>query len=137
MNGSGRWLSRDPIGENGGINLYGYVKNDPLNLVDPFGLDWWNPFDWIRNVLLGSPGARMTKCLIEKNQCLNACDEKCPIYDGRTNSRLGKCVAQCEGAYARCLGDIAPGKPRPTPPVVIDDPRADPYAPLGTPYLKP
>lgn len=33
----GRWLSRDPIEEEGGINLYGYVGNDPMNWVDPFG----------------------------------------------------------------------------------------------------
>jgi RHS repeat-associated protein len=35
---SGRWLNRDPIGENGGLNLYDYVENDPLNNTDPFGL---------------------------------------------------------------------------------------------------
>ncbi|MDD5263080.1 MAG: RHS repeat-associated core domain-containing protein [Methylacidiphilales bacterium] len=41
----GRWLSRDPIEEEGGINLYAYVANDPFRYRDPFGLapgDWWD-----------------------------------------------------------------------------------------------
>ncbi|WLE97272.1 MAG: RHS repeat-associated core domain-containing protein [Candidatus Electrothrix communis] len=35
----GRWLSRDPIGEDGGLNLYGFVKNDSVNIIDLFGMD--------------------------------------------------------------------------------------------------
>jgi len=34
----GRWLQRDPIGEEGGVNLYGFVGNDTVNGVDRLGL---------------------------------------------------------------------------------------------------
>jgi len=34
---SGRWLSRDPIGETGGVNLYGFVGNDGINAYDYLG----------------------------------------------------------------------------------------------------
>jgi RHS repeat-associated protein len=33
-----KWLSRDPIEEEGGINLYGYVGNEPTGAIDPLGL---------------------------------------------------------------------------------------------------
>jgi len=33
-----RWLNQDPIQEAGGINLYRYVGNSPINRVDPLGL---------------------------------------------------------------------------------------------------
>ncbi len=35
-----RWLNPDPLGEAGGINLYGFVRNDPLSFVDPYGEDF-------------------------------------------------------------------------------------------------
>ena len=34
---NGRWLSRDPIEETGGLNLYGYVSNNPTDFVDGDG----------------------------------------------------------------------------------------------------
>ena len=36
-----RWLNRDPIQEAGGINLYGFVGNGPINYADSFGLSAW------------------------------------------------------------------------------------------------
>lgn len=38
-----RFLQADPIGVEGGINLYAFVANDPLNHVDPFGLQYISP----------------------------------------------------------------------------------------------
>jgi len=34
----GRWLSSDPAGYTDGVNLYSFVRNNPLNLTDRFGL---------------------------------------------------------------------------------------------------
>jgi len=34
----GRWLSRDPIKEGGGVNLFAYCMNEPINSMDVSGL---------------------------------------------------------------------------------------------------
>jgi RHS repeat-associated protein len=41
----GRWPSRDPIEESGGINLYAFVGNEPINYWDILGLDG-DRMDW-------------------------------------------------------------------------------------------
>jgi RHS repeat-associated protein len=38
---AGRWMSKDPIGFDGGDNWYAYVGNNPVNKIDPLGL--YNP----------------------------------------------------------------------------------------------
>ena len=35
---AGRWPNRDPLGERGGRNLYGFVANNPVSRVDALGL---------------------------------------------------------------------------------------------------
>jgi RHS repeat-associated protein len=41
--GAHRFIAEDPVGFLGrDVNLYAYVRNSPLELVDPLGLDVWN-----------------------------------------------------------------------------------------------
>ncbi len=55
----GRWLSRDPIKEAGGINLYALVHNAPLNAVDALGLALY-AFDGTANVPKNGTNVRLT-----------------------------------------------------------------------------
>ena len=48
---TGRWPSRDPIGERGGVNLYGFIGNDGVNRWDYLGLECKQKpgsFKWVR-----------------------------------------------------------------------------------------
>ena len=38
---TGRWLNRDPIGINGGFNVYRFVNNAPVYRIDAFGHKLW------------------------------------------------------------------------------------------------
>ncbi|NDC74979.1 RHS repeat-associated core domain-containing protein [bacterium] len=76
---TGRWLSRDPIGIKGGLNLYGMVGNDSVNHWDKLGLQSGNdccvnfPRPWIKRAITynvnWSPGTRTAanRSILQKN----------------------------------------------------------------------
>jgi RHS repeat-associated protein len=53
----GRWLSRDPIGKGGGANLYSFVKNGVVRLVDSDGRSVFVRVTWAECFPEVSPGA--------------------------------------------------------------------------------
>jgi RHS repeat-associated protein len=57
---TGRWKSRDPIEEEGGLNLYGFVGNDGVNRWDVLGAEPGTKYEGFSNCLgyglTGRPG---------------------------------------------------------------------------------
>jgi RHS repeat-associated protein len=51
----GRWINRDPIGERGGLNLYGFVGNNGVHSVDELGLKTFK--EWLY-CLSGTPAVK-------------------------------------------------------------------------------
>ncbi len=61
---TGRWASRDPIGESGGLNLYAVNFNDCINRVDLFGL---SPFSALAKQLAKLGLKKGMREFVEKN----------------------------------------------------------------------
>ncbi|MBF0330149.1 MAG: hypothetical protein HQL10_13425 [Nitrospirae bacterium] len=48
----GRWTAKDPIDfEGGDVNLFGYVEADPVNWIDPWGLETCSPATKLLNLI--------------------------------------------------------------------------------------
>jgi RHS repeat-associated protein len=61
----GRWINRDPIGEQGGVNLYQFEENDPVSKLDRFGLWTCDPCSEQCQGCFPQPG--------DKEECLGDC----------------------------------------------------------------
>jgi hypothetical protein len=83
--------TRDPIGYQGGIKLYGYVNSSPVGAVDASG--------------------RLTEadCEAELNACVSDCWNRRPPYPFRRDKGYYQyCEETCNKEYLECLGLIEP-----------------------------
>ncbi len=117
---TGRFLSRDPLGYVDGMNLYEYVKSNPLKYNDPEG-KWTetypDPWNGPKDILCGHLSGPLKKacekfydCLISfdkgKNLACNfarkSCDNNC--FDNYWDTPyFGSCMAYCSFRETLCL----------------------------------
>ena len=120
----GRWLSRDPMGEEGGFNLYGFVYNDPLNSYDYLGLA--GPLTSVisscaKKLLAYLSLDQMSKLMTRKMTCneiskeinsriTNQNDMSCEYaYEFTSTYNEAKINSSIKKAIAQCVAESIPG----------------------------
>ncbi len=87
---TGRWPSRDPIEERGGVNLYGFGPNSPVNGIDNNGKIWWFLKEWLKK----QPAKRGQKPFKEIPD-LNGPAR--PFREQLLNEKFIGCCCACQG----------------------------------------
>jgi RHS repeat-associated protein len=109
----GRWLSRDPLGETTDPegNLYPYTGNDPINLVDPYGLISQGQaaaliaLTEIAGAGPEDPAADAISAAIEEDALADAATAEAEDATAAEESEAAQCLAaQGEGAAAEDAG---------------------------------
>lgn len=100
----GRFVSEDPIGIDGGINLYVYVENNPVNYVDPLGLFFNEIIGWCGEWLTCNR-AKPAYC---ESKYGDPCRTKCYIKFIENKEKLKACVNRCSLCQEDCLMSSCP-----------------------------
>jgi hypothetical protein len=78
---AGRWPSRDPIEEEGGVNMYGMISNALTGAVDSLGLEPWGHHKVPQSVTKGASSAARK---VFNSAFFRICHKDYFIHDNRT-----------------------------------------------------
>jgi RHS repeat-associated protein len=99
----GRFLSADPIGFEGGVNFYAYVKNNPMNFVDPTGKVCGE--SWNDPIVPDEPWGFDFKSACQNHDCCCACSgNKSACAEAFLTDLLASCLKYPYVLQDYCLG---------------------------------
>ena len=125
--GLARWISRDPLGMVDGPNVYGYVRNMPVQLIDPEGLLPIWALEIVRNCGMGAAiGVVEVLAELAMGSKKDACDFIC--------GALGGCAGGVLGGVLGKLLKLLPVRFPKKPPKYIPKP-GETLPPMGIPEV--
>jgi RHS repeat-associated protein len=108
---TGRWPSRDPIEEKGGVNLYGFVENDGVNRFDILGKSGAALGGGLLQLATMAAGYKMSQCpqdTLSPRECENCMLGWYLVGLAAINGGGILAASSCAGPWAPvCLAVIA------------------------------
>lgn len=134
----GRWLSRDPMEEEAGNNLYAYVMNNPISYSDPLGLQMgfhygnWTGQGFSNGTFAGGgengdymPMMPGDPGFVDPKNCIDSCSmlhdicmhighsiqdkKKRKCWNRDCHKAASQCYANCGGAFGTFLSGLFGG----------------------------
>ena len=107
--GTGRFLQPDPLGQLPGPNIYSYCQNNPVNWVDPWGMDKDYSEEETRNII-----TRAVSNLIDDNPIVDLADAMSQHggsgeFDYRVNEPTSTFIVNGETIEASQFGNYLAG----------------------------